>query len=93
MCGSPVVKGKYAYGCTGYKNGCKFRVGFTICKRQISIANVRLLLAEGRTAKIKGFVSKNGKLFDAALKLVDGEAKFDFDDTPPQDRSSHAGIS
>ena len=77
-CGKPVVKGKYAYGCTGYRDGCKFRVGFTICGRTISIANVRMLLHDGKTAKIQGFVSKNGKPFDAVLKLVDGDAKFDF---------------
>jgi metallo-beta-lactamase family protein len=33
---------------------------------------------EGKTSKIKGFISKNGKPFDAVLKLEDGRAKFDF---------------
>lgn len=79
LCGKPVVRGKFSYGCTGYREGCKFRVGLSICGRTVSIANARALLATGKTAKIHGFVSKKtGKPFDAALVLRDGEAKFDF---------------
>lgn len=80
LCGGRVVKGKYGYGCLNYKEGCKFRVSGVICRRVISIANARLLLATGKTAKISGFVSKAGKPFDAVLKLEqDGRVTFDFD--------------
>lgn len=78
LCGGRVVKGKYGYGCLNYKEGCKFRIGGVICKRVISIANARMLLQTGRTAKIQGFVSKTGKPFDAVLKLEDGRVVFDF---------------
>jgi hypothetical protein len=38
-----------------------------------------MLLATGKTSKIQGFVSKNGKNFDAVLKLGDdGRVVFDF---------------
>ena len=37
-----------------------------------------LLLTEGHTSMIKGFISKNGKNFDAVLKLADGKCVFDF---------------
>ncbi len=78
VCGKDVIRGKYGYGCMGYKDGCKFRLGSFICKRAISISNARLLLSEGRTAEIQGFTSKNGKLFNARLKLEGDRAVFDF---------------
>ena len=81
LCGSEVRKIKGIYGCSGYKDGCKFKVSTSICHRAISVSNVKLLLAEGKTAVIRGFVSKNGKSFDAALKLdAEGKAVFDFED-------------
>lgn len=73
VCGKDVIRGRYGYGCTGYKEGCKFRFGAYICKRAISLSNARLLLSEGQTSVIEGFTSKNGKLFNGRLKLADGE--------------------
>ena len=79
VCGKNVVKGKYGYGCIGYKDGCKFRINGVICKRPISISNARLLLGEQKqTSLIQGFVSKNGKEFSARLKLDGDKAVFDF---------------
>ena len=78
MCGNKVVKGKYSYGCLGYKGGCTFKIGSHICQRNISIANARLLLSEGKTAEIQNFISKAGKPFSARLVLRDGKAEFDF---------------
>ena len=79
FCSEDVVKGRYGYYCSGYKNGCKFSVRTSICGRVISKSNVSLLLETGKTSKIQGFVSKKtGKSFDAYLKLENGEVKFDF---------------
>lgn len=78
LCGKDVVKGRYGYGCAGYRDGCKFKVSGVICKRVISIKNVKMLLETGRTSKIKGFVSKKGKNFDAYLKLNGDKTEFDF---------------
>ncbi len=81
LCGSDVMRGRYFYGCRGYKDGCSFKVGVYICDRAISVSNVKLLLTEGRTAKITGFTSKRtGKTFDGRLKLENGNAVFDFSD-------------
>ena len=77
-CGKNVVRGKYSYGCMGFEDGCKFRVGVNICRRDIPISEVRRLLAEGATAPINSFISKNGKYFTARLVLKDGNAVFDF---------------
>lgn len=78
LCGGTVLKGRYGYGCKNYKEGCKFKINSVICKRIISKSNAELLLKNGKTSKIKGFISKNGKPFDAFLALSDGEVKFDF---------------
>ena len=79
LCGRNVVRGKTSYGCMGYKEGCGFRVGINICKKSIPISEVRRLLAEGSTAKISGFISKNGKRFEGRLVIKDGAAVFNFD--------------
>ena len=79
LCDKEIVRGKYNYGCRGYKDGCKFSVSLNICSRNISVSNVKLLIETGRTSKIQGFVSqRTGKTFDAVLKLADGKAVFDF---------------
>ena len=81
LCGANVIRTKFGYGCSRYKEGCHFSINKTICSRPISISNVRMLLETGRTSKIQGFISKNGKSFDAVLKLEDGKVVFDFPDS------------
>ncbi len=78
LCGKDVIKNKFAYGCTGYKEGCKFKISGVICKRVISKNNAISLLNTGKTSKIEGFISKNGKPFTATLKLNNGNIEFDF---------------
>ncbi len=79
VCGKNVVKGRYGYGCLGYKDGCKFRISGVICGRVISLSNAAELLKTGRSYKIKGFISpRTGKSFDSYLKLDDNAVKFDF---------------
>ena len=79
VCKKNVVRGKTSYGCMGYNDGCTFRVGINICKKTIPISEIRRLLAEGRTSKISGFISKNGKRFEGRLVIKDGSAVFNFD--------------
>lgn len=78
LCGKPVLRGRYSYGCSGYKEGCGFRLNLEICKRVIPLSAARDLLQSQKTAKLKGFISKNNKPFDAALKLENGKIVFDF---------------
>lgn len=76
-CGNDVMRSRYNYGCRNYKE-CDFKINTTICNRTISKRNVEMLLSTGHSSKIEGFTSKNGKLFNASLKLEDGKAVFDF---------------
>ena len=79
VCKRNVVRGNSSYGCMGFKDGCDFRVGVTVCKRTVSADEVRRLLANGTTSRLSGFISKNGKSFDASLVIKDGKAVFSFD--------------
>ncbi len=79
VCGKKVVRGKFNYGCMGYSEGCTFKVGISICKREIPIIEVTRLLETGETGLITDFISKNGKRFKAKLALKDGAAVFKFD--------------
>ena len=78
VCGKNVVRGKMNYGCMGYGSGCEFRVGLTICKKTLPKLEVMRMLAEGSTAKMRGFISKGGKAFEARLVIKDGKVVFDF---------------
>ncbi len=82
LCGSEVKRYKTHYGCSGYKQGCKFGINMYICGRAISLQNAKQLLEQGKTSKIKGFISKKGKAFDAYLKLAGERCVFEFDNTP-----------
>ena len=78
LCGKNVVRGARGYGCMGYADGCTFRMGLSLCNREIPITEVKRMFFEGRTAKIPGFISKSGKLFSARLKIENGRVGFDF---------------
>ena len=91
LCGKEVKRFRSFYGCTGYRDGCKFSVQTSICSRAISVANLKLLTETGKTALIQGFVSpRTHKTFDAYLKLENGKAVFDFEKRPqrPQEPQS-----
>lgn len=79
LCGKNVVKTRFNYGCTGYKDGCNFKINFTICKRVISKQMAIDLLKNKKTFKINGFISKNNKPFSGILVLDnEGNVNFEF---------------
>lgn len=81
ICGKRVGSYNWGYGCTGYKDGCKFSVGKTIAGKNITETQVVKLCESGSTGLIKGFKSKSGKDFDAYLVLdkAKGEVGFKFE--------------
>jgi DNA topoisomerase-3 len=78
VCGGEIVEGAKAYGCTNWRNGCKFVVWKTIAQKEITPDIVRTLIKDQCTGQLSGFISKAGKPFVAKLKVVQGEVKFDF---------------
>ncbi len=63
-----VLKGKTAYGCSAYKEGCTFKLPFTFNAKKISENQYLRLLQKGATVNLKGFKTENGKV-DGALIL------------------------
>ncbi len=79
ICGNDVRRTRFGYGCSAYKDGCKFSTGNVICSKVISLSNMKKLLSDGETPLITGFVSqKSGKEFSAKLVLENGKVVFRF---------------
>lgn len=93
LCGGEIVKTMFGYGCANYnkldENSCRFSIG-KMAGKDISEAQVKELLTNGRTATIRGFKSKAGKKFDARIALNKDDKgkitglKFDFEDIEQQ---------
>lgn len=64
--------------CSQAKKGCKFFIG-KILGKEISSAQVKKLIKDGKSDLIKGFKSNKGARFDARLLINNGKLEFDFD--------------
>ena len=58
-----------AFGCSRWRQGCKFTIWKKLAGKTLTAHQVQQLLAGKKTRKLKGFRSKKGKKFDAALEL------------------------
>ncbi len=91
ICEGELVTTPFGFGCSNYKtdkSGCNFNIG-EIAGITPSEEEVKALLENGHTETIRGFKSKAGKKFDAALKLEKSEdgmvsITFDFADVEPE---------
>ena len=91
LCDGELVTTPFGYGCTNYKqdkSGCNFNIG-EIAGVTLEAEQVKALLEEGHTETIRGFKSKAGKKFNAALKVEKTEEgkfniTFDFADVEPE---------
>ena len=64
-----LLKGGSAYGCSEYKNSCKFIIPFKIHGKKVSENQLVRLIDKGSTTNLKGFTTEAGK--------VDGLITFD----------------
>ncbi|MFT7579572.1 MAG: DNA topoisomerase-3, partial [Myxococcota bacterium] len=82
VCRADVTAGRSAYSCATGRD-CSFVIMRQIARRKTSPGLVKLLLAGGASQKLRGFRSKKGKSFNAALRLdAEGKVVFVFDDSP-----------
>jgi DNA topoisomerase-3 len=70
-----ILKGKKAYGCSNFNNGCDFVVPFTIRGKKLPKKQIFRLIEKGSTIKLSGFGKKGenlkGKLaFDDTFNIV-----------------------
>jgi DNA topoisomerase III len=83
-CGAPVVETRKAYGCSAWKkSGCDFVIWKQVSGKRLSENQARQLLTRGSTGQMKGFKSKAGKPYSAALKLdAEHRVKLEFANGP-----------
>jgi DNA topoisomerase-3 len=81
MCGQgTIMEHAKAFGCSRYREGCRFTIWKVIAKKKLTGNQVAALLSQGHTKKLKGFTSKAGKKFAARLVLgEDCKMSFDFE--------------
>jgi DNA topoisomerase-1 len=74
--------GQNFYGCSRYREGCNFSLNETIAKKTLTPKQIETLCTKGKTGVLKGFISKQGKPFEAYLTLAeetDWKAQFQFE--------------
>lgn len=77
LCGKPMRQLQFGYACSGYPD-CRFSVPHIVCSKKLTDNQMKNLIQKGKTSVLKGFVSKKGTKFDAALSLENGQVKFIF---------------
>ncbi|WP_320112987.1 DNA topoisomerase [Draconibacterium orientale] len=76
-----VLKGKNAYGCNRWKEGCDFRLPFVFMEKKLTDKQVERLLKKGATTKLKGFKMGDKKV-DGILQLT-SDCNVEFVDKSP----------
>lgn len=78
-CGNPVIETDKAFGCSNWKNGCRFTIWkndkfIESLGKKVSPEMVELLLKNGKVG-FRGLISKKGNKFSAYLLYVKDEEK------------------
>ncbi|MCP4522573.1 MAG: DNA topoisomerase III [Cytophagales bacterium] len=63
-----VLKGKSAFGCSSYTNGCDFKVPFELFGKKLTEKQILTLISKKKTGKIKGF-KLDGKSVTGIVEL------------------------
>ena len=82
-----LMKGKSAFGCSDFKNGCRFILPFKFKDKAISEKQFIRLLQKGSTVNLKGFKTEAGEVegllrFDEHFQLVLEQKKSAKKETP-----------
>jgi len=70
-----LLKGKAAYGCSQWNQGCRFTLPFTFMGKKVSDNQYKRLLVKGSTVNLKGFKQGSNKIngllrFDESYQLI-----------------------
>lgn len=85
-----VLKGKNAYGCNAWKEGCDFRLPFVFMGKKLSENQVKRLIEKRATTKLKGFKLGDKKV-DGILRLTP-VFNVEFENTGRATKSADSGI-
>lgn len=82
VCSHDIIEGQRGFGCSNWKNGCKFVIWkedefIKSFKKKVTKTMVKKLLKSGK-AELKGAVDKDGNKFDAEVSLVKNPANSSF---------------
>jgi len=75
-----LLKGK-SYGCSQWKEGCKFRLPLSFMEKKISEKQLIRLLTKGSTVKLKGFKANDKKVDGVLTFNEEFEVTFKLDDS------------
>ena len=67
-----IIKGKSAWGCAEFRNGCQLRVPFEFMGKALSNSNMEQLILKGKTNRITGFINPDGSKRDGKLTFDQG---------------------
>jgi len=67
-----IIKGKSAWGCAEFRNGCMLRVPFVFMGKGLTDSQMEQLILKGKTNKIVGFANPDGSKVDGKLLFDKG---------------------
>ncbi|MFB6317999.1 DNA topoisomerase 3 [Saccharicrinis sp. FJH54] len=71
-----IIKGNKAWGCSAFRDGCRFVIPFIIHEKEIQESSMQQIVLKGKTRKMKGFVI-NGSETEGYLYVDDsGQLQF-----------------
>jgi DNA topoisomerase-3 len=80
-----VIAGRRAWGCSRWREGCRFTLWKEVAGKRLTDAQAKTILAGRTTGVLTGFRSKAGQPFNARLRLdSDGRVAFVFDAPAPR---------
>ena len=66
-----IIKGKTAFGCNAFKDGCTFKIGFDQFGKKLTDKQLLTFIEKRKTPQIKGFLKNNQKVNGSILLLDD----------------------
>ncbi|MGE3881302.1 MAG: DNA topoisomerase 3 [Planctomycetota bacterium] len=76
-CRRPLLEGERGYGCSAWREGCRFVVWKTIAGKSITRDLLATLIAKGVTRAAGGFRGENGEALRGRLRLAENGAVFE----------------